>query len=215
MNRVINVRGSEDNLFSDSDETEDNYKNLKQINKKQLMKLENDESLTSVSDLYDNINNDNNTARNISNSDYSKMNNYLVKDNNNGNNKGNGVNVKIQGKVNNPHEDLLKFISDTSDIFGDNLIRNANVIKNSLLKPFNVNHFEEFFPSTYNRNFTFQSQTLSQQSLANSVQSNKYETLHIKYNELNTSHNTLIEIVNNFKEFYLKLLQIFLRKYIV
>lgn len=238
----ISKQISEDNLFSDRDDTEDNYNNFNYINKKQLMQLENDDSLTSVSDLCENYDYAMQTERTNENNN-TNLNHYLQTDKKftetpklkkNSNNRNVSNKQKNNQKNNNPmNDELLKFISDTSDIFGDNfnLQNNLNMMNsfkgktqnNNLQKKFEIFSTCQFdlyiagnpILNNYNSEkfFTLQSQQsmASVTSREKNVYKEKFENLETRHSELNVNYNTLLEITRDLKEFYIKIFQNFLK----
>jgi hypothetical protein len=242
---------SEDDLFSQRDETDDNYEC---INKKKLVHLENDESITIYSDLGDNTHmnlrelehNDNNeeddhiefnylTQKRNMRMDRSRSREGKPKTPKNkqlGNNNGN-VNNKNKPMVRGG-EELLKFMTDTSDIFGEhqasslnnvssynkNFMANNNYLQiNKSPNDYSTCQFDVYLPGgayygkDKERIFTLQSQSSGNSFRASSNYKEKFEFLEGKHKELSISYNNLTDQLKTLQEFYLNIFQILHEKY--
>lgn len=178
--------------YRGDDETEENY-----MHKKELMHLEDDRSVTLDNSLID----DDRTGNN-SEFVYQNKKNTQVK----------------QGETKNPHEELLKFISDTSDIFSNTKnLTNLDIIDNirsnyrSNIFPIDkkilkVNKFDLYIPSaprSSERVFTLNN--YSQNSLSNSTKSDYHE---VKYKELFHSYNNALDMVKSWQIFYTQIIHV-------
>lgn len=195
MKTSRHISDKDDDLFSygEAEDGEDNY-----INKKQLIHLENDISVT-IDDSIDIGEAEESISNNLSSRRRHEPNKQIPLKNNTHTN-------------NNPHEELLRCISDTSDIFNDNykskaMIDNHNIYKGyeSRFKPgLSVDKFEVCLPS--DKIFTLQSQTISHNSFkVSNNYKEKFESLQNKYKELTNSYEGIITIVKEWQIFYIKI----------
>jgi hypothetical protein len=212
----------DDDLFSNGEieDSQDNY-----INKKQLIHLENDKSVTIDESLVE---------QEIEGEYYSRI-----------SRRRSDKPDKVK-KIDH-HDELIKFINDdTSDIFGDgpntynmNQINSLNMPYNqhpnwnftssakSLISPINarvkteqpltLNKFEIFLPadmkasssSDKDKYFTLQNQSHSSNSYRNSTNANnmykeKLEATEMKYKDLYENYNNLLEAIKEWQMFYIQ-----------